>query len=138
MNLKMKKQLAARTLNVGMGRIIFARIDEIKEAITKQDIRELASSGAIAIKERKGRKRKEKRRTRARAGKIKKKIMNRKQRYAKLTRKLREYAKQLFLQKKISKEQYKKLRKEIKSRMFRSKSHLKESSLIKEKKMPKG
>lgn len=58
MNLKKKKQLAAKTLKVGKERILFLgpRIEEIKEAITKQDIRELKKDGAILIKEIKGRK----------------------------------------------------------------------------------
>ena len=56
MNLKNKKALAARTLGVGKGRIIFfpGRIDEIKEILTKQDVRDLVSSGAIMIREIKG------------------------------------------------------------------------------------
>lgn len=126
MNLKKKKKLAARTLHVGTDRIVFSRVDEIKEAITKQDIRELFNSGAITIKQEKGRKKKEKRKTRKKAGKIKMRVNTRKQEYVKLTRKLREYVRQLLFQSKIDKEQYKILRKQIKSKIFRSKSHLKE------------
>jgi len=125
MNLKKKKQLAARTLGVGTGKIAFARVDEIKEAITKQDIRDLASSGAIIIKQNKGKRKLEKRKIRS-FGKIKKKIRNRKQNYVKLTRKLREYARQLKLQKKIDVDKYKKIRKQIKAKMFKSKAHMKE------------
>ena len=64
-----KKVLASKVLKVGKGRIIFDinRLDEIKEAITKQDIRDLHSQGAIKIREIKGR------------GKIKKKVNKRKQ-----------------------------------------------------------
>ena len=60
MNLKNKKQLASRTLGVGAGRIAFRneRVDEIKEAITKQDIRDLVEAGAIVIKEIKGKRKK--------------------------------------------------------------------------------
>lgn len=133
MNLKKKKQLVARTFNIGAGRIAFdsERIDEIKEAITKQDMRDLLSSGVIFIKEVKGR-RKEKQRKRRKKGpgKIKKKIKNRKQRYVKITRKLREFVRQLKLQGRISKEDYKIIRKQIRARMFRSKEHMNE--LIKE------
>jgi len=57
MNLRAKKQLAANTLGVGKGRIIFVneRLEEIKEAITKQDMRNLQKDGAIIIREVKGR-----------------------------------------------------------------------------------
>ena len=57
MNLGKKKQLAIRTFGVGKERIIFvkSRLEEIKEAITKQDIRELYREGAIRIQEPKGR-----------------------------------------------------------------------------------
>jgi len=127
MNLKKKKKLAARTLGIGIDKIIFARADEIKEAITKQDIRDLVSSGAILIKQNKGRKKKEGRKTRRGFGKIRKKVNKRKQDYVKLTRKLREYSKQLKFQGKISEEKHKELRKQIKSKIFRSKSHMKES-----------
>ena len=43
MNLQKKKELAARTLTIGKDRIMFntSRLDEIKEAITKQDIKDL-------------------------------------------------------------------------------------------------
>jgi len=49
MNLGKKKLLAARTLKVGKARIFFvdSRKSEIKEAITKQDIRDLKQDGAI-------------------------------------------------------------------------------------------
>ncbi|MBS3108600.1 50S ribosomal protein L19e [Candidatus Woesearchaeota archaeon] len=49
MNLRNKKLLAARILNVGKGKIVFDqdRLEEIKEAITSDDIRGLISHGAI-------------------------------------------------------------------------------------------
>jgi len=57
MNLRKKKMLAAKTLGVGKNKIVFvkSRIDEIKEAITKQDIRDLYNEGAILIKQVMGR-----------------------------------------------------------------------------------
>jgi len=128
MKLDKKKQLAARVLNVGKGRIIFdnMHLDEIKEAITKQDIRDLHKSGAIRIRDEKGTRKIEKRKTKKRAGKKKKKINRKKQEYVRITRKLRAYVFELKNQKKINSEQYKKLREKIKSRAFRSKAHLKE------------
>jgi len=128
MKLEKKKSLAARTLNVGEGRIVFnvERLPEIKEAITKQDIKDLKESGAIIIKEKKGRRKVERRKTRRRAGSIKKKVNTKKQDYVKLTRKLRTYLANLKNQKKISKENFRQLRKEIRASNFRSFSHMKE------------
>jgi len=128
MKLEAKRALAARALNVGKGRIIFneRRLSEIKEAITKQDIKDLKLSGAIAIREKKGRRKITKRKTRRRYGSIKIKKNTRKQDYVKLTRKLRDYLKKLKTNKKISNEEYLELRKEIKTKAFRSLNHMKE------------
>ncbi len=128
MNLKKKKNLAARTFGVGAGRIVFTneRIEEIKEAITKQDMRDLLAGGAIFIKMKKGR-RKAKLGSRRRGfGKIKKNVKTRKRDYMNLTRKLRGFLKQMKLQGRISKDDYKKTRKQIKASVFRSKAHMNE------------
>jgi len=121
-----KKELAAKALKVGKDRIKFVRvrIDEIKDAITKQDIRDLVDSGAIIVKPIKGRRKNVKRRNKRGTGKIKKKVKKRKQEYVKTTRKLRHYVKTLKTQGKINKEEEKSLRKEIRNRTFKSKSHL--------------
>lgn len=128
MNLSKKKHLAAVVLKVGKGRISLdeARLDEIKEAITKQDIKDLYKSGAIKIKEKKGRKKNEKRKTRIGEGKIKKIIKRRKRGYVRITRKLRNYVKELRKQKRIDNKLYQELRKKIKARIFKSKAQLKE------------
>ena len=128
-----KKNLAAKVLKVGKGRIIFDinRLDEIKEAITKQDIRDLHSQGAIKIREIKGRRKIKKRKTKRREGKIKKTVNKRKQEHVKITRKLRKYVKELNRDGKIGKEEYKDLRKKIKAKTFRSKTHLKENIELK-------
>ena len=55
----------------------------------------------------------------------------RKQEYVKITRKLRNYVSELKKENKISEEDYKRLRKEIKTRDFKSKSQLKEHLEIK-------
>ena len=57
MNLRRKKELASRALKVGKERISFveSRLDEVKEAITKQDIHDLKKDGAIEIKNISGR-----------------------------------------------------------------------------------
>lgn len=128
MNLEKKKTLAAKTLNVGRDRIVLnvERIDEIKEAITRQDIRDLYLSKAIMIKPISGRKSKPSRNTRRRLGSVKKKPKKGKRHYIILTRKLRSYLKELFLQNKITKEKYLVLRKQIRASEFRSKAHIKE------------
>lgn len=128
MNLSKKKALAARTLNVGKARILFNMqgLEEIKEAITKQDIRDLHKEGIILIKEVKGRKTYARRKTRKREGSKKKKILNKKRQYVILTRKFRIYLRYLKNKKAISKEHFLQLRREIKARMFQSLAQLKE------------
>ncbi len=129
MKLEKKRALASRALKLGQKRIIFnvERLSEIKEAITKQDIKDLKQSGAISVKEKKGRRKVVKRKTRRRAGSIKKKVNTRKQDYATLTRKLRAHLTVLKRLNTISPEDLAQLRKEIRSKSFRSLSHMKES-----------
>jgi len=126
MNLKKKKSLAVRTLKVGKERIVFlkSRLDEIKEAITKQDIRDLKKEGAIVIKGIKGRKKVKKVNKRS-TGNIRKKVNKRKKEYVIMTRKLRKYIAEMKKQGKLSKEEILDLRKKIRNRIFRSKAHLK-------------
>lgn len=128
MNLSKKKKLAAKALKVGKNRIIFNKegLSEIKEAITKQDIKDLYSGGIISIKPVKGRRKIKKRKTRRGPGKIKKKVKQRKQIYIRITRKLREYLKELKKQGNVNRELYQELRKKIKMKMFRSKAYFKD------------
>ncbi len=127
MNLRNKKELAARTLKIGKSRIVFidSRKDEIKEALRKDDIRDLVESGAIVVKEIKGKKKIEKKKKGKGPGNIRKKVNKRKQEYVIMTRKLRGYSKEMFTQGKITKDELKEIRKRIRNRMFRSKAHLK-------------
>jgi len=128
MNLKKKKLLASKTLDVGKARIAFvkSRLDEIKEAITKQDIRDLYNEGAIIIKEVKGRKKIISIKRKKGPGKVRLKKNQRKREYITLTRKLRACVQELKDQRKLSNEKVIDLRKKIKNRFFRSKSHLNE------------
>jgi large subunit ribosomal protein L19e len=128
MNLRNKKRLASEILGAGRNRIRFdvQRLSEIKEAITKQDIRDLYHDGFIEILPAKGRKRLTKRKNKKGAGNVEKKVSKRKQTYVKITRKLRAYLKDLKNQDKISKELYWATRKKIKMRTFKSKASLKE------------
>jgi len=129
MDLKTKKRLAARVLGVGLERVMFdeTRTDEIKEALTRQDIRDLFKGGAIKIKEIKGRRKREKRKTKRRGGKIRKRVGARKKEYKTLTRKLRKTIKALKKAGVISKEKYLKLMKEIKAKTFKTRAHLMEA-----------
>ena len=128
MNLAKKKALAAKALKVGKKRIVFLtpRLDEIKEAITKQDIKDLQKEGAITIKDVKGRKRANKKKKSRGIGKIKKKVKLRKQVYATMTRKLRKYTNELKKAGKLNAEDVNEIRKKIRNRFFKSKAHLRE------------
>jgi len=126
MQLAKKKALAAKTLNVGKDKIVFVNVNEIKEAITRQDIMDLYHSGAIKIKESIGRRKKIKRNNRRRTGKIKKKVDVSKKEYVVLTRKLRKYIKFLLKTKSIDNQKYKNIRKMIRAKKFKSKRHLNE------------
>jgi len=128
MNLEKKKKLASRALGIALNRIAFntQRLDEIKEAITKQDIKDLFKDGAIRIKEIKGTRKVVKRTTRRRHGSVRKKLADRKKGYMQITRKLRAYLAQLKRKEQISLENYYSLRKEIRARVFKDKNHLKE------------
>ncbi|MBT96520.1 MAG: 50S ribosomal protein L19e [Candidatus Pacearchaeota archaeon] len=128
MNLKKKKELSRKTLKVGKERIIFlkSRLNEIKEAITKQDIRDLKKEGAIIIKVKKGRRKNKNKRKKRSIGNIRKKVNKRKQEYVIMTRKLRKYIDELKKQGKLSNEKFSDIRKRIRNKAFRSKTHLKE------------
>jgi len=128
MNLSKKKALSIRTLKVGKERIVFLkpRLEEIKEAITKQDIRDLKEEGAIIIKKIKGRKKVKGKSIKKTKGNIRKKVNKRKQRYVIMTRKLRNYLAEMKKQEKLSKEEFENIRKKIRNKNFRSKAHLKE------------
>ena len=128
MNLRNKKQLAAKTLKVGKERIVFVkeRLEEIKDAITKQDIKDLFKDKAILIKEIKGRKTKPHKNKRRIRGKIRKKVNKRKQEYVTMTRKLRKYLNEMKKQGKVKPKEIKEIRKKIRNRLFKSKAHLKD------------
>lgn len=125
MNLKKKKLLAARTFGVGESRIKFLepRLDEIKEALTKQDIKDLHRDGAIVVLPIKGRQKIGQKKRNRGAGNVRKKVNKRKKVYVKLTRKLRKHLSEI--QGKLSKKEKEELRKKIKNKEFKSKSDFK-------------
>jgi ribosomal protein L19E len=128
MQLNKKKELAARTLRVGKSRILFnkSRLDEIKDVITKQDIRDLHKDKVILIKEISGTKKKKKRKTRRRKGSIKQNVNTRKRDYMTITRKLRNYTSELMGYGKITSDEYWSLRNEIRAKKFKSKAQMRE------------
>lgn len=129
MKLDKKKALAAKVFNVGKERIVFLepRLEEIKEAITKEDIRSLKTDGAILIKEIRGKKsRGKKKKARRSMGNIRKNTHERKSKYILLTRKLRGHISELKNKNLLSKDQVSDMRKKLRNKYFRSKSHLKE------------
>jgi len=128
MNLRKKKMLAAKTLGVGKNKIVFvkSRIDEIKEAITKQDIRDLYNEGAILIRQVMGRRKVERKRKKISVGNVRKKIKARKRKYIIMTRKLRKHLKEWGKNKETSRTQVEGVRKKIKNKEFKNKFNLNE------------
>ena len=128
MNLSKKRTLAGKALAVAPSRIRFneSRLSEVKDAITKQDMRDLLAAGALSIRQVAGRKTTVKRATRRRAGSIGLKIKLGKTGYMILTRKFRRYIAGLKRRGKLSAEKYSSLRKQIRARNFRNLAHLKE------------
>lgn len=129
MNLRAKKQLAANTFGVGNSRIKFVneRMEEIKEAITKQDMRNLQKDGAIIIKEVRGRSKNVNKGKKRHVGKVRRKVNTRKRDYVILVRKLRKVIADKKRNGEMSREEVKEIRKKIRNKLFKSKAHLKEN-----------
>jgi len=128
MNLRNKKELAAKTFSVGKARIAFVKssLKDIGEAITRRDLQDLKEEGAIIIKEGKGRKKIIKKKARRSTGNIRKKVNTRKRDYVIMTRKLRRYVADLKKKGELSREEVKEIRKRIRNKDFKSKAHLKQ------------
>jgi large subunit ribosomal protein L19e len=135
-NLRLQKKLTARILKVGKNKVWIDpdRMEDIKEAITSEDIRELIRDKAIKKKLTKGvkaragakRKKRKKKGRKRRTGRIKKRINKRKQKYVKNIRKLRNYLKSIRKQNKISSKEHNKLKKLIKAGYLTSKKNIEE------------
>jgi len=129
MKLDKKKALASKVFGVGKERIIFVepRLGEIKEAITKEDIRNLQADDAIIIKEMKGKKARGKNNQKKKsAGNIRQNVRKRKREYITITRKLRRYTAELKKKKIITQDKFIDINKKIKNRNFKNKNQLKE------------
>ena len=138
MNLKTQKRLAANLLKCSRKRIVFdnERLDEIKESITKKDVKGLIKDKAIQKKQSKGV-------SRARANKIKKQKskgrrkgpgsrqgkhgarLPRKQAWIKKVRFQRHFIKELKDKKIITSKSHQLLYSKINGGFFRSRKHIK-------------
>ena len=151
MNLKSKKLLAARLLDVGIKRIWLdpTKASDIKESITKEDIRGLVSSGVILVKpvrsNSRGRVRQtllQKRKGRGIGPGTKKgkkgARLSRKQKWINTIRAQRNLFNELIEAEVIARDTYRHLRSKSKGGFFRSRRHIKlyltEHSLWKGKK----
>jgi len=127
MNLGKKKALAKRSFGMGEKRIVFveSRLEDIKDAITKQDMRDLREDGAIIIRGIGGRK-KIKNKTKKSQGNTRINVNTRKKDYMAATRKLRKYVAEMVKRGNLVKEEALDVRKKIRNKVFRSQAHLKE------------
>ncbi len=150
MNLSVQKRIAADILKSGENRISFdtARLNEIKEAITKSDIRNLIKDRAINLNQINGISsfRSNKLKTQRRKGKRRGQGSRKGTKTARLERKKiwmikvrvqRRFIRLLKAKKYLSVQNYRIMYKMIKGNMFRSKRHLKlyldENNLVKKK-----
>jgi large subunit ribosomal protein L19e len=136
-SLKNQKRLAAKAVSVGIDnvRLVPERISEIKEAITKEDIRALIKSGAIIIYAKKSpsrirarlRQKQKKRGRRRGAGKRKGAKFARapgKLTWTRKIRLMRSTLKALREKNRITKETYKDIYLKAKGGFFRDKGHM--------------
>lgn len=123
-----KRALVARTLCVGKERVRFnqERLHDIKEAITKQDIRDLVKDGAIFVREIDGRKKKKVMRARRRQGSIRRRINAGKKPYVHFVRGARAHLRQLKQTNVLAPHNIALLRKELRSRQIRTRASLQE------------
>ncbi|MFH7880509.1 MAG: 50S ribosomal protein L19e [Candidatus Aenigmatarchaeota archaeon] len=127
--MKLQKRLAARIFGVGESKIWLdpTKISEIEKAVSAADIRRLIKKGYIKKKKEKLPRPKEKEKRRRYHGSRKGKkysIVSRKERWIRLVRVLRRYAKELKEEGKIDNRTYRKIRALIKGGMFKSRAHL--------------
>jgi|SRR3989338_1084871 len=138
MKLNVQKRIAASLLKAGQNRVVFdnTRLNDIKEAITKADIRRLINDGAIKAKQKKGissfrtnklrlQKRKGKRKGIGSRKGTKTARTPRKRAWITKVRVQRRFIKLLKIKKLVIPETYTKVYKMIKGNQFRSKRHLK-------------
>lgn len=138
MNLASKKAIAAKILKVGVNRVWFDpdRLDEIKDALTKADIRKLIKDFAIqakpvkSISRGRARKKLEQKRKGRRKGPGSRKgkrtaRLSKKRAWIQRARPQREFIKMLREKGLITKKTYRMIYAKIKGGFFRSKRHIK-------------
>ena len=139
MNLNSQRRLAAQVMGIGETRVRFnpERLEEVQEALTKDDIRSLVKSGAIAEKAvtgiSRGRARvRQKQRNKGRSkgagrrsGTAKARTPSKRQWMNKI-RAIRDELKKMRLSKELSATEYRKLYRQAKGNLFSSRRHLRE------------
>jgi large subunit ribosomal protein L19e len=129
MKLDVQKRLAAKVLKIGLARVWFdpSRLDDIKEAITKEDIKSLIKQGAIKAKRVRGvaKKRRKRRRGPGRRKGAKKARTPKKRRWISKVRAQRRFLKRLREKGILNPREYRKIYSLIKGGAFKSVSHLK-------------
>ncbi|HDJ96559.1 MAG TPA: 50S ribosomal protein L19e [Candidatus Aenigmarchaeota archaeon] len=123
--LRLQKRIAADILKVGVNRVWIdpEKINEVKNVITKAEIRKLIEKGTIKALPEKVRKRKVRKRRKG-PGRRKGPTVRGKEEWIKTVRPLRRLIKELRDSGKITRSQYRKLFLLIKGGMFRSRTHL--------------
>mgnify|MGYP006272931031 CR=1 FL=1 len=137
MNLKLQKKLASKVANVGLDKIKFdpEAGEELKEAITKEDIRSLINEGVIKIKSSSGvsrfrakikssQKKKGRRRGQGTRKGSKSARVDTKRRWINQVRSQRGLLKKLKEKGEIKQKDYRDAYKKVKGNFFRSKRHL--------------
>ena len=125
----LQRRLASEILKVGLDRVWFdpTKLEEIKKAITRKDIKNLIKKGYIKALPPKIKKPKAKRKRKGpgsrKGGKYAR--LSKKERWIRVVRPLRRFLKELKEKNQITNETYKKMRKLVKGGMFRSRAHLK-------------
>ncbi|MBU2523543.1 MAG: 50S ribosomal protein L19e [Nanoarchaeota archaeon] len=134
MKLTAQKRMAADILDVGENRVCFdsLRLDEIKQAITKQDIRDLIKDRAIRKRPGVAKVKKE-RRKRTGAGRRKFKVKTRKRDYINKIRKIRTYVRDQMNAKSLDKALGDAVRKYAKAGQFKNLRQAKEYIKINKK-----
>lgn len=128
-NLKLKKELAARTLGVGTDRIWFDpdALDDLEMIDTREDVRAMADRGFIKVKPVRGQttRPKESKGPGSRKGKKTAKL-SRKRRWIQRVRAQRKLLRRLKEEEKVTGKQYRDLYNKVKGGSFKSVKHLKD------------
>ncbi|MFQ5711695.1 MAG: 50S ribosomal protein L19e [Candidatus Geothermarchaeales archaeon] len=127
-NIRLKKRLAARVLDVGADRVWFdpENLDELEGIDTREDVKALVNRGVIRVLPRRGQSKKEKRVRRGAGSRKGKKTarVSKKERWMIKVRAQRRLLRQLRERGTLSPTQYRQCYRMVKGGVFRSKTHL--------------